>query len=122
MCSLSISMQVSTSGLGIQEFVGSKSLARFCYEFLNLLHNAELAFSKPVVPNEEQTRSMLLSRVLGNITAEQFPQSDIPSSRTRHGLRGFSPLASTRKAKCAGYHGRALSFMRGQSSLVPLVT
>ena len=36
----------ATSSLGIQTYVGSKSLARFCCEFLNLQRLAESAFSK----------------------------------------------------------------------------
>jgi hypothetical protein len=37
-------------------YVGSKSLARFCCEFLNLQHLAESAFSKSAQPNEAQSR------------------------------------------------------------------
>src|SRR5580658_10069262 len=36
----------ATSSLGIQTYVGSKSLARFCCEFLNLQRLAESVFSK----------------------------------------------------------------------------
>jgi hypothetical protein len=36
----------ATSSLGIQTYVGSKSLARFCCEFLNLRRCAESAFFK----------------------------------------------------------------------------
>jgi hypothetical protein len=35
-----------TSSLGIQTFVGSKSLARFCCDFLNLQRLAESVFSR----------------------------------------------------------------------------
>ena len=49
----------ATSSLGIQTYVGSKSLARFCCEFLNLQHLAESAFSKSDHPNEAQTRHVL---------------------------------------------------------------
>src|SRR5271169_6800685 len=49
----------TTSSLGIQTYVGSKSLARFCCEFLNLQRLAESAFSKLDRANEAQTRQML---------------------------------------------------------------
>jgi hypothetical protein len=54
----------ATSSLGIQTYVGSKSLARFCCEFLNLQRLAESAFPKVVAPNEAQSRQVLsLSRL-----------------------------------------------------------
>src|ERR1035438_10395737 len=46
----------TTSSLGIQTYVGSKSLARFCCEFLNLQRLAESAFSRIDRLNEAQTR------------------------------------------------------------------
>ena len=46
----------ATSSLGIQTYVGSKSLARFCCDFLNLQHLAESAFSKLASSNEARTR------------------------------------------------------------------
>jgi len=46
----------ATSSLGIHPFIGSKSLARFCCEFLNLQPLAESAFFKSISPNEAQTR------------------------------------------------------------------
>jgi len=42
----------ATCGLGSPTYVGSKSVARFCCEFLNLQHLAESAFSKLHQPNE----------------------------------------------------------------------
>src|SRR3954453_376869 len=39
-------VEPATSSLGIQTYVGSKSLARFCGEFLNLQRFAESAFSE----------------------------------------------------------------------------
>jgi hypothetical protein len=49
----------ATSSLGIQTYVGSKSLARFCCEFLNLQRLAESAFSGFDRLNEAQTRHVL---------------------------------------------------------------
>ena len=49
----------ATSSLGRRTYVESKSLARFCCEFLNLHHLAESAISEPVPPNEAQTRQLL---------------------------------------------------------------
>jgi hypothetical protein len=49
----------ATSSLGIQTYFESKSLARFCCEFLNLQHLAESAFSRLDHPNEAQTRHVL---------------------------------------------------------------
>jgi hypothetical protein len=46
----------ATSSLGIQTYIGSKSLARFCCEFLNLQRLAESAFSRIDRLNEAQTR------------------------------------------------------------------
>ena len=54
-------VEPTTSSLGIQTYVGSKSLARFCREFLNLQHLAESAFCKSVDPNEAQTRHVAKS-------------------------------------------------------------
>jgi hypothetical protein len=48
----------ATSSLGIQTYFESKSLARFCCEFLNLQRLAESAFSKSNHPNEAQTRQV----------------------------------------------------------------
>jgi hypothetical protein len=45
-----------TSSLGIHTFFESKSLARFCCEFLNLQHLAESALSDLVRPIEAQMR------------------------------------------------------------------
>ena len=55
-------LEPATSSLGIQTYVGSKSLARFCCDFLNLQHLAESAFSKSVDPNEAQTRHVSYAR------------------------------------------------------------
>src|ERR1035437_6052378 len=55
----------ATSSLGIQTYVGSKSLARFCCEFLNLQRLAESAFSKSVDPNEARTRHRSEERRVG---------------------------------------------------------
>jgi hypothetical protein len=49
-------LEPTTSSLGIQTYVGSKSLARFCCEFLNLQRLAESAVSRFVASNEAQTR------------------------------------------------------------------
>jgi len=46
----------ATSSLGIQTYFESKSLARFCCDFLNLQRLAESAFSKLDRPIEAQTR------------------------------------------------------------------
>ncbi len=55
----------ATSSLGRHTYVGPKSLARFCCEFLNLHHLAESAISEPVPPNEAQTRQLLHLRDSG---------------------------------------------------------
>jgi len=44
------------SGLGIQTYIVSKPLARFCCEFLNLQQLVKSAFSKSVTLIEAQTR------------------------------------------------------------------
>ncbi len=49
----------ATSSLGIQTYFESKSLARFCCEFLNLQRLAESAFFGLGRPNEAQTRHVL---------------------------------------------------------------
>src|ERR1700674_2126479 len=49
----------ATSSLGIQTYFESKSLARFCCDFLNLQRLAESAFSRFDHPNEAQTRHEL---------------------------------------------------------------
>ena len=56
MNNLRIGFEPATSSLGIQTYVGSKSLARFCCEFLNLQRLAESAFSGFDRLNEAQTR------------------------------------------------------------------
>src|SRR5450432_1188499 len=53
----------ATSSLGIQTYVKSKSLARFCRDFLNLQHLAESAFSESVTPNEAQMRQVFRQRM-----------------------------------------------------------
>ena len=53
----------ATSGLGIHTYVGSKSLARFCCELLNLQHLAKSVCSKSVGPNEARTRQVLHTRI-----------------------------------------------------------
>jgi hypothetical protein len=55
----SISLALASSGLGSQTYLESKSLARFCCEFLNLQHLAKSAFTKSVVPIEAQMRQVL---------------------------------------------------------------
>jgi hypothetical protein len=55
----------ATSSLGIQTYIKSKSLARFCRDFLNLQRLAESAFSEPVIPNEAQIRQGLQSKQKG---------------------------------------------------------
>ena len=52
-------LEPATSSLGIQPFIESKSLARFCCEFLNLQYLAESAFFKSVISIEAQTRQVL---------------------------------------------------------------
>src|SRR5450755_2266122 len=52
-------LEPATSSLGIQTYIGSKSLARFCCEFLNLQRLAESAFSRFDWLNEAQTRHVL---------------------------------------------------------------
>src|ERR1700688_4409331 len=49
----------ATSSLGIRTYFESKSLARFCCEFLNLQRLAESAFSSFDRPIEAQTRHVL---------------------------------------------------------------
>jgi hypothetical protein len=57
----------ATSSLGIQTYFKSKSLARFCRDFLNLQHLAESAFSEPVIPNEAQMRQVFQQRTGGHV-------------------------------------------------------
>jgi len=49
-------LEPATSSLGIQASFESKTLARFCCEFLNLQHLAESVFSDLVRPIEAQMR------------------------------------------------------------------
>ena len=56
----------ATSSLGIQTYFESKSLARFCCDFLNLQHLAESAFSKSIHLNEAQIRHALRTCVRGH--------------------------------------------------------
>ena len=53
----------ATSSLGIQTYIKSKSLARFCRDFLNLQHLAESVFSESVTPNEAQMRQVFRQRM-----------------------------------------------------------
>ena len=88
----------ATSSLGIQTYVGSKSLARFCCDFLNLQRLAESAFSKLDRANEAQTRQVL-------------PQSgDLSNSSQSRRL----PLNQTRIKRNGerNYHGH--QFVRGR--------
>src|SRR5579863_7813285 len=49
-------LEPATSSLGIHPYVGSKSIARFSHEFLNLRHLAESVSCKNIHPNEAQLR------------------------------------------------------------------
>src|SRR4051812_42732157 len=51
-------LEPATSSLGIHRFIESKSLARFCCEFLNLQRVTESAFFKSVPPNEARMRQV----------------------------------------------------------------
>jgi hypothetical protein len=63
----------ATSSLGIQTYIKSKSLARFCRDFLNLQHLAESAFSQPVIPNEAQMRQVFQQRMRDTSQAPGSP-------------------------------------------------
>src|ERR1700686_3854759 len=52
----------ATSSLGIQTYIKSKSIVRFCRDFLNLQHLAESAFSEPAIPIEAQMRQVFQPR------------------------------------------------------------
>ena len=52
-----------TSSLGSHAYVGFKSLARFCREFLKLQHFAESAFCKTFTRNEAQMRQGFKQRM-----------------------------------------------------------
>jgi hypothetical protein len=52
----------ATSSLGIHPYIESKSLARFCCDFLNLQRLAESAFSKIDRPIEALTRHTRFSQ------------------------------------------------------------
>ena len=52
-------LEPATSSLGKHAFIESKSLARFCCEFLNLQRLAESAFAGLLAANEAQTRQHL---------------------------------------------------------------
>jgi hypothetical protein len=56
-------LEPATSSLGIQTYVKSKSLARFCRDFLNLQHLAESGFSELVTPNEARMRQVFQQRM-----------------------------------------------------------
>ena len=51
-------LEPATSSLGSHTYIGSKSLARFCCELLNLQRLLESAFSKTVIPNEARIRQI----------------------------------------------------------------
>ncbi len=74
-------LEPATSSLGSQAFVKSKSLARFCCEFLNLQRLAESAFSKPVGLNQGTNETGFLLASLG-IRAAQI-------NRTRLGNQDY---------------------------------
>src|ERR1700679_2965409 len=63
----------ATSSLGSQTYVGSKSLAGFCCEFLNLQRLAESAFCGFVIPNETQTRQAGSLRTRATPSPEWLP-------------------------------------------------
>src|ERR1039458_4410993 len=88
-------LEPATSSLGILAFIESKSLARFCCEFLNLQHLAESAFCNSVDPNEAQTRQVPSPTNIGpcrrlNVCASWVPRAplgvDAASARRRSGL------------------------------------
>jgi hypothetical protein len=88
------------SSLGIQTYVGSKSLARFCCESLNLQRLAESAFSKLDRANEAQTRQVLpqCGDVSNTSQSRRFPLNqtrispgaELSGERSHHGHR-FAP-------------------------------
>jgi len=49
-------LEPATSSLGKNAFIESKSLMRFCSDFLNLQRLSKSAFSRSVTANEAQTR------------------------------------------------------------------
>ena len=69
-----------TSSLGIQTFIESKSLARFCCEFLNLQHLAESAFSKSAASNRgtNETRATKRNGVVRRTPRLRTPVWIIP--------------------------------------------
>ena len=80
----------ATSSLGIQTYFESKSLARFCCEFLNLQRLAESAFSEFDRLNEAQTRHVLHTKGL------RFHLDDPCLNKTGKALFGPRSLVSTR--------------------------
>jgi hypothetical protein len=73
----------ATSSLGSPTYVGSKSLARFCCEFLNLQHLAESAFSKLRQPNEAQSRQARIEHLRVTVSGSSVPGSVRNSARRR---------------------------------------
>jgi hypothetical protein len=71
----------ATSSLGIQTYVGSKSLARFCCEFLNLQHLVESAFPKLRRPNEAQSRQAGIEHLGGTV----LDQPGLAADQTQRG-------------------------------------
>src|ERR1017187_3358365 len=86
----------ATSSLGIQTYFESKSLARFCCEFLNLQRLAESAFSRLGRPNEAQTRHVLshLGDVLKLRRRGRFAAETIQIIRRTYAgrYRRFAPI------------------------------
>src|ERR1035441_3611822 len=68
-------LEPATSSLGSQTYVGSRTLARFCCEFLNLQRLAKSAFSKFEHPNEAQMRHALPPQPVRGSRAQIGPHS-----------------------------------------------
>ena len=67
--------QARWGSLGSQTYVGSRTLARFCCEFLNLQRLAKSAFSKFEHPNEAQMRHALPPHPVRGSRAQIGPHS-----------------------------------------------
>src|SRR5437868_10865187 len=82
----------ATSSLGIQTYVGSKSLARFCGEFLNLQRLAESAFSE-FSAQTRRKRDIALNTIW-EVPRHRFPRGGYSALTIR--LRRGRGIAGTR--------------------------
>src|ERR1035437_6159009 len=91
-------LEPATSSLGIQTYIGSKSLARFCCEFLNLQRLAESAFSRIDRLNEAQTRHVPSNKEPTATVGRVWNRWRRPFTRSMFPRTHRTPLGSNSKS------------------------